>query len=41
MPVGVLPPNPTELVERPAFGLLMRELQGKFDYVIVDTPRRQ
>jgi len=38
MPVGVLPPNPTELVERPAFGLLMRELQGKFDYVIVDTP---
>lgn len=38
MPVGTLPPNPMELVERPAFGLLMRELVAKFDYVIVDTP---
>ena len=38
LPVGTLPPNPTELVERPAFGLLMRELAAKFDHVIVDTP---
>ena len=38
MPVGVVPPNPLELVERPAFGLLIRELLGKFDHVIVDTP---
>lgn len=38
LPVGVTPPNPLELVERPAFGLLMRELSGKFDHVIVDTP---
>ncbi len=38
MPVGTQPPNPMELVERPAFGLLMRELVSKFDYVIVDTP---
>ncbi|MEJ6002098.1 polysaccharide biosynthesis tyrosine autokinase [Paucibacter soli] len=38
MPVGTQPPNPTELVERPSFGLLMRELVSKFDYVIVDTP---
>jgi len=38
MPVGTLPPNPTELVERPAFALLMRELTSKFDHVIVDTP---
>ncbi|WP_397533546.1 polysaccharide biosynthesis tyrosine autokinase [Roseateles sp.] len=38
MPVGTLPPNPTELVERPAFGLLIKELVGKFDHVIVDTP---
>ncbi|MBW8891584.1 MAG: polysaccharide biosynthesis tyrosine autokinase [Burkholderiales bacterium] len=38
MPVGTVPPNPTELLERPAFGLLMRELLSKFDYVIVDTP---
>lgn len=38
MPVGTVPPNPTELLERPAFGLLMKELVSKFDYVIVDTP---
>lgn len=38
LPVGNVPPNPLELVERPAFGLLMRELVGKFDHVIVDTP---
>jgi protein-tyrosine kinase len=38
LPVGVIPPNPLELVERPAFGLLMRELTSKFDHVIVDTP---
>ena len=38
LPVGIKPPNPLELVERPAFGLLMRELAIKFDHVIVDTP---
>lgn len=38
LPVGTTPPNPLELVERPAFGLLMRELASKFDHVLVDTP---
>ena len=38
LPVGAVPPNPLELVERPAFGLLMRELSAKFDYVVIDTP---
>jgi chain length determinant protein tyrosine kinase EpsG len=38
LPVGITPPNPLELVERPAFGLLIRELTSKFDHVIVDTP---
>jgi len=38
LPVGTTPPNPLELVERPAFGLLIRELVSKFDHVIVDTP---
>jgi chain length determinant protein tyrosine kinase EpsG len=37
-PVGITPPNPLELVERPAFGLLIRELLSKFDHVVVDTP---
>lgn len=38
MTVGVTPPNPLELIERPAFALLMRELTSKFDHVLVDTP---
>lgn len=38
LPLGTTPPNPLELVERPAFGLLMRELVSKFDHVVVDTP---
>jgi protein-tyrosine kinase len=38
LPVGITPPNPLELAERPAFGLLMRELAVKFDHVLVDTP---
>ena len=38
LPVGNTPPNPLELLERPAFGLLMRALTTRFDYVVVDTP---
>ncbi len=38
LPMGTTPPNPLELVERPAFGVLMRELAAKFDHVVVDTP---
>jgi len=38
MPVGVMPPNPLELVERPAFRLLLAEVLRKFDHVVVDTP---
>lgn len=38
IPVGIQPPNPLELAEGPAFGLLLREVAIKFDHVIVDTP---
>ena len=38
LPVGTPPPNPLELLERPAFNLLMTDLMGKFDHVVVDTP---
>jgi protein-tyrosine kinase len=38
LPVGTMPPNPLELVQRPAFGMLMLEMCSKFDHVIVDTP---
>ena len=37
LPVGVTPPNPLELVERPAFGLLVHEFTKKFDHVVMDT----
>ena len=38
LPVGVIPPNPLELVQSTAFDFLIAELLRKFDYVIVDTP---
>jgi protein-tyrosine kinase len=38
LPAGTVPPNPTELLQRAAMGLLLRELLSKFDNVIVDTP---
>jgi len=38
LPVGVVPPNPLELIERASFGMMLRELTGKFDHVVVDTP---
>lgn len=41
LPAGATPPNPLELVERPAFALLIKELTGKFDHVVVDTPAAQ
>ena len=37
LPCGSIPPNPLELLERPAFGLLVRELASKFDHVVIDT----
>lgn len=39
--VGATPPNPLELVERPAFAQLMRELCVRFEHVVVDTPAHQ
>jgi len=38
LPVGVMPPNPLELVEGPGFAALLQELLNRFDHVIVDTP---
>ncbi len=34
---GAPPPNPLELLERPAFAMLMREMASKFDHVVLDT----
>jgi protein-tyrosine kinase len=38
LPVGAIPPNPLELIQRPAFAQLIQEMTTRFDHVIVDTP---
>lgn len=38
LPIGVVPPNPLELIQGRNFDLLLSEVLSKFDYVIVDTP---
>lgn len=38
LPVGSIPPNPTELLESPRFGELVSQLKTQYDYVIVDCP---
>jgi chain length determinant protein tyrosine kinase EpsG len=37
-PAGPVPPNPVELLQRPRFAVVIRELLEKFDHVLVDTP---
>src|SRR5438445_3514315 len=38
LPAGVLPPNPQELVTRPAFAQLLRLLEPHVDVIILDSP---
>ena len=38
MPVGVIPPNPTELVADERFRRMVAELKGEYDYVFLDCP---
>lgn len=38
LPAGTVPPNPLELVQRPTFALLVKEVCAKFDHVVVDSP---
>lgn len=38
LPVGAVPPNPAELLERPAFGQLIEDLRPEYDYIIIDCP---
>lgn len=37
-PAGAVPPNPLELLQRPAFAQLMRHFIEQFDHVVVDSP---
>lgn len=38
LPAGPIPPNPQELLGRPAFQKFLAELDKQFDVVILDTP---
>lgn len=38
MPAGAIAPNPSELLQQATLGFMLRELLGKFDHVLVDTP---
>lgn len=38
LPVGVIPPNPTELLEDERFGALLEQFGKEYDYVLIDCP---
>lgn len=38
LPVGTIPPNPTELLHEERFGKLISELRNIYDYILIDCP---
>jgi capsular exopolysaccharide synthesis family protein len=38
LPAGPIPPNPQELLNRPAFRTLLAQLDKDYDIIILDTP---
>jgi len=38
LPAGAPPPNPQELLSRPALGALLQEMWSEFDVILFDTP---
>ena len=38
IPVGTVPPNPTELLENGKFAGLLAQLRTRYDYIFVDCP---
>ena len=38
LPVGTIPPNPTELLASPFFAKLIDEMRSRYDYVFIDCP---
>lgn len=38
LPAGAIPPNPQELLSRPIFQQLLRELGTRYDVILIDTP---
>jgi len=38
LPVGTIPPNPTELLETDLFGDTIQQLRKEYDYLLIDCP---
>ncbi len=38
LPVGTIPPNPSELVGSAKFASVVEEMKGKYDYIFIDCP---
>ncbi len=38
LPIGTMPPNPTELLETSRFSELIAEMRKAFDYILIDCP---
>jgi protein-tyrosine kinase len=38
LPAGAVPPNPQELLSRMSFDTLLKEMQNRYDVIVVDTP---
>lgn len=38
IPIGTIPPNPTELLENGRLAQLIRELRNQYDYIFIDCP---
>ena len=37
LPAGIIPPNPTELIMKEKFDLLIADLKQHYDYIVIDT----
>ena len=38
LPVGTIPPNPTELLAEPRLAELIEKMRSRFDYIFIDCP---
>ena len=38
MPVGMMPPNPAELLAEPRLGKMLNALRSSYDYIFLDCP---
>ena len=38
LPIGTVPPNPTELLAEPRFAELIKQMRSRFNYIFIDCP---